>query len=135
MDDAALESRLFPPVASSKVRRPLPDWDYVHKELKRKGMTLELLWIEYREDHPDGYGYSQFCNRYVAWRRHVDVVMRQTHRAGEKMFVDFAGATVPIYDRHTGAVAFRGPALRRRASAPPATPTPRRFAPRGCFTG
>jgi transposase len=69
-------------------------------------VTLQLLWIEYREIHPDGLGYSQFCNLYVAWRKTVDVVMRQHHRAGEKMFVDFPGATIPIYDRASGQVAF-----------------------------
>ena len=69
-------------------------------------MTLQLLWLEYREANPDGYGYSQFANLYVAWRKKVDVVMRQSHWAGEKMFVDFAGMTIPIYDRHSGAVAF-----------------------------
>ena len=72
----------------------MPDWSYVHTELRHKSVTLELLWIEYRE-HPDDGGYSQFCNRYVAWRRNVDVVMRQRHRAGEKMFVDFSGASDP----------------------------------------
>lgn len=106
MDDAALEALLFPPPAPSTVRRPAPDFGHVHKELKRKGVTLQLLWLEYREIHPDGLGYSQFCNLYVAWRKTVDVVMRQHHRAGEKMFVDFPGATIPIYDRATGSVAF-----------------------------
>jgi transposase len=106
MDDAALEAALFPPTAPSTVRRPLPDWGHVHTELKRKGVTLQLLWLEYREQHPDGLGYSQFCNHYVAWRRVADVVMRQHHRAGEKMFVDFPGATIPIYDRASATVAF-----------------------------
>lgn len=106
MDDAALEAVLFPPTLPSKVRRPLPDWSYVHTELKKKGVTLQLLWVEYREDHPDGLGYSQFCNRYLDWRRALDVVMRQSHVAGEKLFSDFAGATIPIYDRRTGEVAF-----------------------------
>jgi transposase len=104
MDDTALEALLFPPTAPSVISRPLPDWAHVHKELRRKGVTLQLLWIEYRERHPDGLGYSQFANRYKAWRRHTDVVMRQHHRAEEKMFVDFAGATIPIYDRTSGAV-------------------------------
>jgi len=106
MDDSALEALLFPPTAPSTVRRPEPDWGAVHKELKRKGVTLQLLWLEYREVHPEGFGYSQFCNRYVAWRKHVDVVMRQHHRAGEKMFVDFPGVSIPIYDRQTGGVSF-----------------------------
>ncbi len=106
MDDAALEAMLFPPVAPSSVRRPLPDWGHVHTELKRKGVTLQLLWLEYREVHPGGLGYSQFCNLYLAWRKKVDVVMRQHHRAGEKMFVDFPGMRIPIYDPDTGARVF-----------------------------
>jgi transposase len=111
MDDAALEAALFPPTAPSTVRRPEPDWGFVHKELKRKGVTLQLLWLEYREDHTAGFGYSQFCNRYVAWRKKVDVVMRQHHRAGEKMFVDFPGATISIYDRQSETVAFEAQLL------------------------
>jgi transposase len=106
IDDTALEAALFPPTAPSTVRRPAPEWGLVHKELKRKGVTLQLLWLEYRDEYPEGFGYSQFCNRYVAWRKTVDVVMRQHHRAGEKMFVDFPGATIAIYDRQSEAVAF-----------------------------
>jgi transposase len=65
-----------------------------------------LLWLEYREAHPDdGYGYSQFCLRYRAFQTTVDLVMRQEHRAGEKLFVDFPGDKLPIYDRRTGEVA------------------------------
>jgi transposase len=105
-DDAALERALFPPTAPSSVTRPLPDWSYIHTELRKKAVTLQLLWIEYREQHPEGLGYSQFCNLYAAWRKKVDVVMRQHHRAGEKMFVDFSGMTIPIYDRQSGAVRF-----------------------------
>jgi hypothetical protein len=99
MDDAALERALFPPTAPSSVSRPMPDWNYIHIELRKKAVTLQLLWIEYREQFPEGLGYSQFCNLYSAWRKKVDVVMRQHHRAGEKMFVDFPGMTIPIYDR------------------------------------
>ena len=107
LDDRGLEELLFPPVAPSTVPRPAPDWGYVHRELKRKGVTLQLLWLEYRETHPDGYGYSQFANLYRHWRGRVDVVMRQHHRAGEKLFVDFAGQQVPIYDRRSGEVSLR----------------------------
>jgi transposase len=107
LEDAALEARLYPPLPPSSTPRPVPDWNYVHTELEHKSVTLALLWIEYREQHPDdGWGYSQFCNRYVAWRRHLDVVMRQHHRAGEKMFVDFAGQKIPIYEASGGTVAF-----------------------------
>ena len=70
-------------------------------------MSLQLLWLEYREAHPDGYGYSQFANLYRAWRGQVDVTMRQAHQAGEKLFVDFPGDTVPVWDRRTGEVALR----------------------------
>jgi transposase len=106
LDDAALEKQLFPPAPPSSVPRPLPEWSRVHAELRKKGVTLQLLWVEYREAHPDGYGYSQFASHYQAWRKTVDVVMRQVHRAGEKMFVDFPGMKIPIYDRRNGQVAF-----------------------------
>jgi transposase len=105
MDDAALEARLFakpePPPAAS---RPLPDWRTVHRELRKKGVTLQLLWMEYKEAHPDGYQYTQFCRHYRAWQGRLDLVMRQEHRAGEKLFVDFPGMTLPIVDPDTGAV-------------------------------
>ena len=79
----------------------------MHTELRRKGVTLQLLWLEYREQNPDGYGYSQFANLYRQWRGQVDVTMRQAHTAGEKLFVDFPGDTVPIWDRRTGEIAMR----------------------------
>jgi transposase len=107
LDDGGLEALLYPPAAPSVVSRPVPDWDRVHKELRRKGVTLQLLWVEYREAHPDGYGYSQFANLYRQWRGTVDVTMRQAHVAGEKLFVDFPGDTVPIWDRATGEIALR----------------------------
>ena len=105
LDDAALEAALFPPAPPSGVRRPVPDWDRVHRELQRhKGVTLELLWLEYREVHPDGYQYSWFCERYREWRGTLDVAMRQVYRAGEKAFVDDAGPTFEVVDRSTGEV-------------------------------
>jgi transposase len=105
LDDGRLEARLFareerPPAAS----RPTPDWSRVHRELRRKGVTLQLLHLEYRAAHPDGYGYTQFCRHYRAWAGRLDLVMRQEHRAGEKLFVDWAGQTLPIVDPETGAV-------------------------------
>ena len=60
------------------------------------------MWEEYRQANPEGYRYSWFCERYHHWRRHLDVVLRQEHKAGEKMFVDWAGATIPVYDATTG---------------------------------
>ena len=107
LDDAGLEALLYPPAAPSVVSRPVPDWARVHKELRRKGVTLQLLWVEYREACPDGYGYSQFANLYRQWRGTIDVTMRQSHKAGEKLFVDFPGDTVPVWDRRTGEVALR----------------------------
>ena len=68
LDDDGLERLLYPPAPSSAAARPLPDWSYVHKELRRKSVTLQLLWLEYREAHPGGYGYSQFCNLYQIGR-------------------------------------------------------------------
>jgi len=107
LDDAGLEALLYPAVQPKGSARPLPDWGRVHKELRRKGVTLQLLWLEYREAHPDGYGYSQFANLYRAWRGQVDVTMRQSHRAGEKLFVDFPGDTVPVWDQRTGEISQR----------------------------
>lgn len=107
VDDAWLEARLFappvPPLPSAL--RPMPDWPAVHTELRRhKGVTLQLLWLEYRERHPEGFGYSWFCQTYRAWRGRLDLVMRGEHRAGEELFVDFAGQTLPIVDPETGEV-------------------------------
>jgi hypothetical protein len=85
LSDADLERLLFPPPAPSNVTRPMPDSAYIHRELRRKGVTLELLWLEYREVHPDGYGYTQFVHHYRTFKGQVDVVMRQVHRAGEKL--------------------------------------------------
>ena len=105
LDDARLEAALYPPTAPSRVRRPEPDWARVHRELARhKGVTLQRLWFEYREAHPDGYQYSRFCDRYREWRRRLDVVLRQVYRAGEKVFVDYAGPTVEVTDRRTGEI-------------------------------
>ena len=107
LDDAGLEALLYPAAVPSAVARPAPDWAYVHRELRRKGVTLQLLWLEYREAHPDGYGYSQFANLYRQWRGQVDVTMRQSHKAGEKLFVDFPGDTFPVWDRRTGEIVMR----------------------------
>jgi len=106
LDDAALEARLFPPQARSHgVERPLPDWDAIDRELKRgRGVTLYLLWEEYRERHPDGYQYSRFCDHFRAWRGKQEVVMRLAHRAGEKLFVDYAGQHAAVVDAATGEV-------------------------------
>jgi transposase len=102
-DDAALEHKLYPPVPALPATAPTaPDWAHVHRELRRKGVTLMLLWHEYKSTHPEGFQYSWFCAQYRAWAGRLSVVMRQTHRAGEKLFVDYAGQTVAVVDRHTG---------------------------------
>lgn len=104
-DDAVLERRLYPPApAVATEERPLPVWADIHRELQRKSVTLFLLHQEYRERNPDGYQYSRFCDLYRAWAGKIDLVMRQEHRAGEKLFVDYAGQTLPIVDAATGEV-------------------------------
>ncbi len=107
MDDTALLHALFPPRASgpaaTRASRPLPDFPMLHRELQRKGVTLQLLWEEYRANCPtDGYGYAQFCNLYRDWKSRLDLSMRQTHRAGDKLFIDYCGPTVPIINAATG---------------------------------
>jgi transposase len=105
LDEATLEHKLYPAtVAVPAEERAVPDWPYIHRELPRKGVTLTLLWYEYKSVHPDGYQYSWFCDQYRAWCMKLDVVMRQEHRAGEKLFVDYAGQTVEVVDRRTGEV-------------------------------
>lgn len=105
LDDGMLERALFPPPPAVPTEsRPWPDFGLVHREIKRKGVTLFLLWEEYKAAHPDGFQYSWFCEHYRAFASKVDVVMRQTHRAGEKTFVDYAGQTVGVVDRTTGEV-------------------------------
>ena len=88
-------------------RRPrtLPDFAALHEQLQQhRHLTRQLLWEEYRQAHPEGYGYSRFCELYQRWRKNQDVVLRQEHPPGEKGFLDWAGATIPIYDPQTGAV-------------------------------
>ena len=104
LDERALEARLFSGAGvPAPAQRAMPDWAHVHAELRRKGVTLSPLWQEDKAEHPEGLQYSQFCERYRAFRQGVDVVMRHNHRAGEKLFVDYAGHTVPIVDRESGA--------------------------------
>jgi len=103
LDDGALEKLLFPPPESmSADGSRMPDMDYIHRELKRKSVTLQLLWHEYKETNPQGYQYSRFCELYRQWAGKLDVCLRQHHRAGEKLFIDYAGQTVPIYDPRSG---------------------------------
>jgi len=105
MREDTLYELLFPKAPSPESRViPCPDWSLVHTELHRKSVTLRLLWVEYRETHPDGYGYSQFCALYRAWGKCLKPSMRFAHKGGEKVFVDYAGQTVPIVDPHSGEV-------------------------------
>ena len=84
--------------------RPMPDLVYLHTELRRKGVTLALLHLEYLEKHPDGYRYTVFCEQYKRWRQRQSPVMRQQHVAGEKLFVDYSGDKPHIIDQRTGEV-------------------------------
>src|SRR5262249_7284301 len=105
LDDIALEGRLFAMAAHTPmVRRPTPDWAIVHQERRRKGVTLLLLWQEYKASTPDGLQYSQFCQAYRQWAGKLDLVMRQSHRAGETLCVDYAGQTMPVINALTGEV-------------------------------
>ena len=89
------------PVAAAAT---VPDWAHVHEELRRQGVTLRLLWQEYRQAHPTGYGYSRFCELYDRWAATLDPALRQVHPPGEKMFVDWAGQTVEIHNAQDGSV-------------------------------
>lgn len=97
MDEAALEARLRPGAAGAWLE---PDYGVMHRELARKGVTLMLLWQEYQANHAGRrtYQYSQFCERYRQWSKRLKRSMRQIHRAGEKLFVDFAGPTLTLAD-------------------------------------
>ncbi|MCL4439561.1 MAG: hypothetical protein M1609_02890 [Firmicutes bacterium] len=103
LDDASLEAMIYPPL-QPKIARPEPDWNYIHRELKRKHVTLTLLWHEYKKEHPDGIMYSQFCDKYRQWHKVSNLSMPQRHKAGEKLFVDWAGDTVDVIDIKTGEV-------------------------------
>jgi transposase len=105
LDDTGLEVQLYPPPPkSARDRRPQPDWPAIHRELRRKGVTLQLLWEEHRAAYPEGYGYSRFCELYRAWEGLLSPTMRQTHVAGEKLFVDYAGTTLEVISGLTGEV-------------------------------
>lgn len=106
LSEEELEAKLFgnrSVPARALPERPQPDWKAIHEQLQQhRHLTLQLLWEEYRQAYPEGYRYSWFCERYQQWRRRLDVVLRQEHKAGEKMFVDWAGATIPVYDSTSG---------------------------------
>jgi transposase len=108
VDEAALEGRLFTRAPVPTGARPLPDWATIHRELKRTGVTLQLLWVEYQHAHEGTpararcYQYTQFCARYHAWAARLDPVLRHEHKAGARSFVDYAGPTMAVLDRETG---------------------------------
>lgn len=102
LDDLALELLLYP--SEKKFRHELPDLQNIHQELKHKGVTLYLLWEEYKSKEPKGISYSRFCQIYRDFKNKLPIAMRQEHKAGEKTFVDYAGLTVPYVDRYTGEI-------------------------------
>lgn len=104
--DGALEALLFAGGgAPAGLRRKFePDWVVVHRKLRRPGVTLMLLWDEYRREQPGGYGYSRWCDLYGGWEGRLSPTMRQVHPAGERLFVDFAGQTAEVIDPATGEV-------------------------------
>ena len=91
----------MPATVRERVR---PDCAHIHRELKRDGVTLQLLWEEYAQVHPNGYRYTQFCEIYRQWARRLRPSMRQVHRAGEKTFIDFSGKRPTLVDPRTGEV-------------------------------
>ena len=107
MTDTALETALFAAAGTKQGHRRHvePDWAEIHRELKRKHVTLTMLWDEYIERCPEGYRYSRFCELYRSWASRLSVTMRQAHIGGDKLFVDYAGDTMPvIVDRLSGQV-------------------------------
>ncbi|NPV89651.1 MAG: IS21 family transposase [Firmicutes bacterium] len=99
-----MDALLFPGNDAPRHNKTDIDFDWVYRELRRKGVTLQLLWLEYKEQNPDGYQYSRFCELYRQWTKTLNASLRQVHQAGEKMFVDYAGQTVPIVDPRTGEI-------------------------------
>ena len=111
-DDVSLERAFLKTCSVHKTQhKPTPNWALLHQELKKpgqKGVTLELLWQEYAERHPGShYSYNHFCRLYKEWAALLQPSMRQTHIAGEKLFVDYCGQTMPIVDPHTGEILYR----------------------------
>jgi transposase len=106
LTDRVLEAMLYagPGSQQGARRKAEPDWAYVHYELRRPGVTLMLLWEEYRQREPGGYAYSRWCELYRAWEGRLSPTMRQAHPAGERMFVDYAGQTIDLIDGRTGEI-------------------------------
>ena len=106
LTDRVLEAMLYASAGGSQGwrRKAEPDWTHVHRELRRPGVTLMLLWEEYRASEPGGYSYSRWCGLYRAWEGRLSPTMRQSHPAGERMFVDYAGQTVELIDGRSGEI-------------------------------
>lgn len=104
LSDDALEERLYGPKITNRAERPLPDPSYLHVELRRPGVTLQLLHLEYLEQHPNGYRYTAFCRHYNEWLEQLQPTMRQVHHGGDKQFVDYSGKKPRIVDSTTGEV-------------------------------
>ncbi len=105
MDETGLERLLFRAQGNAVAHQQIePDWAHIYQELKHPHVTKALVWLEYKESNPAGYQYSQFCSLYRQWTKSQSVVMRQEHKAGQKVFVDYCGDTVPITDPKTGEV-------------------------------
>lgn len=103
-DEVKLEALLFPKSPGRPSKSVDPDWDYIYKESRKKEVTLNLLWTEYKKKEPNAYQYSQFCERYRQWRKAKQLSLRQIHRAGEKLFIDYVGPTMPVIDGTTGEI-------------------------------
>src|SRR5713226_7326592 len=106
LSERVLEAMLYagPGTQRGSRRKAEPEWTHVHHELRRPGVTLMLLWEEYRQATPDGYGYSRWCELYRGWEGRLSPTMRQSHPAGERLFVDYAGQTVELFDGRTGEI-------------------------------
>jgi transposase len=106
IDEDTIYQLLFPEkkLPSKYKDRPAPDVEYIHKEIAKKGVTFELLWMEYKEQHPNGYGCSQFKEHYYQFKNKIEPTMRQTYIPGHQMFVDYSGLIVPYQDSKTGEV-------------------------------
>ena len=104
--DDKIISILFPnkKIVQKNLEKPMPDVEYIHKEIVKKGVTFELLWYEYKDIHPDGYGLSQFKEYYYRYKKRLNPSMRQTHIPGDKLFVDYSGLTMNVIDQFTGEV-------------------------------
>ena len=129
-DEARVEALVFPRrepnIAEHNPARTPPDFAAIHEQLRSsKYVTLQLLWEEYRQANPEGYRYSRFCELYQRWRSKLDVVLRQEHQAGEKMLVDWAGATIPVYGTIPVRLGSRRCSWPRWAPAPTPSPRPR----------